>query len=159
MSKIKILLSDVDGVMTDGGLILHADGTESKVFNAKDGLICTFLLQNNIKLGVITGRVSAVVEKRFRDLKFEFIQQGVENKLQTVLNLLDDFKEIKLDEIAYIGDDINDLNLIKNVGISGCPNDAVSIVKDNANYICKADGGKGAFREFAEYILKLNNYE
>lgn len=158
MNGIKLLVSDVDGVLTDGGLIYNSDGRESKVFNVKDGMICKYLQNNNIKLAIITGRQSEVVKTRFTELRFDHIKQGIENKLDCLNNILD-IENLTLEEVAYIGDDLNDLSIIEKVKLSGCPNDAVEKVKQKVDYICKIDGGKGAFREFAEYVLNLQKIE
>jgi 3-deoxy-D-manno-octulosonate 8-phosphate phosphatase (KDO 8-P phosphatase) len=155
---IKIVISDVDGVMTDGGLVYSEDGKELKVFNVKDGLICNYLHDNKIKLGIITGRQSEVVHLRFSELKFDYILQGVKDKLKVLDSIVKE-ENLTYDEIAYIGDDLNDLNIIERVGISACPNDAVKLIKDSVTYVCVQNGGKGAFREFAEYVLKLNENE
>lgn len=156
MIKIKLLLSDVDGVMTDGSLIYNKNGEELKVFNVKDGLICSYLKAMNIKIGVITGRSSEIVMQRFSELSFDYIEQNISNK-KDCFNKIIKLENLQSSEVAYIGDDTNDIELLSIVGISGCPQDATDEVKSEVDYVCVQNGGKGAFREFAEYILKLNN--
>ena len=152
LKRIKILVTDVDGVLTDGGITYHSDGSESKTFNVKDGQIVKFLRKRGIKVGVITGRSSNIVQRRCEELGFDFIDQGVEDKLG---NLNAHLKKLQLDlaNVAYIGDDINDLETLKQVGFSACPSDAVDVVKQSVHYVSNKSGGKGVFRDVADLIL------
>lgn len=118
---IKALLTDVDGVLTDGSLFYSSNGIEMKNFNVKDGLICKSLIQKGIILGIITGRKSEIVEIRGKELGFKYIMQAVDNKLETALNIAS-FEKITFENIAYIG---NDLGLLVKVGFSGAPADAI----------------------------------
>jgi 3-deoxy-D-manno-octulosonate 8-phosphate phosphatase (KDO 8-P phosphatase) len=151
--EIRLLLTDVDGVLTDGGLIYDNDFQEYKCFNVKDGLIVRPLQRLGIRVGVITGRDSEVVRKRCLELGFDFHFHGIKNKLET-------YKEIKSltqledAQIAYIGDDWNDLPLLRCVGLSFAPADASEKVLEEAKIVLKSSGGRGAFREAAEFILK-----
>jgi YrbI family 3-deoxy-D-manno-octulosonate 8-phosphate phosphatase len=123
-----------------------------KKFNVKDGLICKNLIQEGIILGIITGRKSEIVEIRSRELGFKYIMQVVDDKLEAALNIAS-FEKITLENIAYSGDDLNDLDLLEKVGLSGAPADAIVPILKVVDYKCKHKGGEGAFREFAEMVL------
>lgn len=151
-SKIKLLITDVDVVLTDGGIIYDNLGMEFKKFNVKDGFIVQFLRKNKIMVGAITGRASQVVENRCEELKFDFHYHGVRDKgrkLQQVLETL----EINLEEVAYIGDDLIDLPILTAVGFAVAPSDAINYVKPYVHFISSFEGGKGVFREVADLIL------
>jgi len=151
-SGIKCIVTDVDGVLTDGGITYDNQGSEYKKFNAKDGLIVGFLRAAGFKVGAITGRSSAIVEGRSRELKFDFLYQDAEDKLEP-------FEEIKIkfnltnQEIAYIGDDILDLPLIVQSGLGVAPADAHNYIQKQADLITMAKGGEGVFREVADLLL------
>ena len=151
--KIKLIILDVDGTLTDGNIIIDDNGVESKSFNVKDG----FAIANGIKQGVIfaiiTGRTSKVVEKRAIELGINEVYQGIKNKIEILQNLLEKY-DINFDEVAYMGDDINDIPALKRAGLKGATYDAVEEVKEIADFITSASGGKGAVREFVEYILR-----
>lgn len=155
LSKIKAIISDVDGVMTDGGIYYDTQGNELKKFNVKDGQICS-VLKNHFILGIFTGRESKIVEKRFVELGFHVIQQGVSDKMLALQLFI---SEYNLDEsnVLYIGDDINDLKVLQSVGLSACPADAIEKVIKTVDYVCKRNGGEGIFREVADLCLKSNN--
>lgn len=152
----KLILTDIDGVWTDGGMYYGNSGLELKKFHTYDssGIIMCSLF--NIKTGIITGENTEMVELRSKKLKVDFLFQGVRNKLKVTKELLDRLN-ISFSEVAYIGDDIADLPLLKEVGISGCPQNAPSYIKKNVTIITKSPGGFGAFREFVEYIFQENN--
>lgn len=151
---IKAIVFDVDGTLTDGGIYIGPSGEVMKRFDVKDGYaIHTLMPQNNILPIIITGRKSEIVEMRCKELGIKHIYQGVSNKVQQlkdVINLL----KIGLDEVAYFGDDINDLASMRLTGYSGCPADAVNEVKNNADYICQNTGGHSAAREFIEKVIR-----
>lgn len=149
---IKLLCSDVDGVMTDNKLHVSATGELFKTFNARDGWALKEILpKNGIEPAVITGRKSQIVPKRCEELGVSLVFCGRDDKNAVVTQLAKE-KGYSLSEIAFIGDDYNDLPAIKLAGISGCPSDAIEPVKAAVTYICKAKGGEGALREFAEWI-------
>lgn len=149
---IKLLCSDVDGVMTDNKLHVSATGELFKTFNARDGWALKEILpKNGIEPVVITGRKSQIVPKRCEELGVSLVFCGRDDKNAVVTQLAKE-KGYSLSEIAFIGDDYNDLPAIKLAGISGCPSDAIEPVKAAVTYICKAKGGEGALREFAEWI-------
>lgn len=151
--KIKILVMDVDGTLTDGKIYIGSDGEILKAFNVKDGLGISKLRTNNIIPAIITGRESEILKRRSEELKIEELYQGEENKIGKLKELVERYK-CSLSEVAYIGDDENDLQCMKVCGLSGCPADAVESVKEAVDVVCNKDGGQGAVREFIEYILE-----
>mgnify|MGYP003305250283 CR=1 FL=1 len=158
MSKIKILVMDVDGTLTDGKIYMGNAGEVYKVFNIKDGCgIRDILLPTKITPIIITGRNSLIVERRCKELDIHEIYQGVKNKIDVLMELLIN-KQIKLENVAYIGDDINDLPCMKIIkeagGVIGCPADATKEVIEIADFVSLKDGGDGAVREYIEWILE-----
>jgi len=160
--QIKLVIFDVDGVLTDGSLFFDNQGQEYKAFNSKDGHGIRLLLENGIKVAIITGRQSELVKHRANNLKIppEFIYQGYRDKVPAFFELLDKTKLDK-ENIAFIGDDVIDLPIMSQVGLSIAVGDAHWFVKENADLICKENGGRGAGREACEIILdahgKLND--
>ena len=150
--SIKVLLFDVDGVLTDGGIVYDNNGLESKRFNVKDGQIIRILKKANITTGVITGRKSEVVIYRCNELKIDYHYHGIHNKLEKLNELLDKL-QVNLDEVAYIGDDINDLPILTRCGLSATPADGHFEVKARVDLVLETKGGDGALREFADFIL------
>lgn len=156
---IKLLCSDVDGVMTDNKLHVSATGELFKTFNARDGWALKEILpKNGIEPAVITGRKSQIVPKRCEELGVSLVFCGRDDKNAVVTQLAKE-KGYSLSEIAFIGDDYNDLPAIKLAGLSGCPSDAIEPVKATVTYICKAKGGEGAIREFVEWIVAQQSGE
>ncbi len=156
-SKIKLLLTDCDGVLTDGGVYYSGNGEEMKKFNIRDGMGVERLRNlANIETGIITGELSLSVKKRAEKLKISELHLGIKDKSSLLLEMLLK-KNLSSEQIAYIGDDVNDLEIMKVVGLTACPSDAISFVKNLANYICENKGGDGAFREFAELIIQHKN--
>lgn len=149
---IKAIFFDVDGVLTDGKIIYDNNGTESKQFSVKDGYIISHLKKAGIIVGIITGRDSKVVNHRAAELKLDFCHQGIVNKLEVFEKLIEYYK-LKKKQVAYIGDDINDLGALKNCGLSACPEDAMSYVKDKVDLVTRAKGGEGVVREVADLVL------
>lgn len=157
--KTKLFLSDVDGTLTDSGMYYSENGNELKKFNTRDGKGFELLRKVGIKTGIITSENTKLVENRAKKLKLDYLYQGVENrsKLEVVLEICNKEK-ISINEVAYIGDDINCIDLLKNVGIAACPNDAITEVKNIKNIrVMKLKGGHGSVREFVTEILN-NNY-
>lgn len=150
--KIKALVFDVDGVLTDGKIIYTEKGDEIKAFNVKDGQIIKYLKEAEIIVGAITGRKSEIVKRRCEELKLDFFYQGEERKKEK-LDLIKDQFDLKDDEIAYIGDDIIDLELMNAVGLSFAPRDAMSYVSAQAEIVTEKNGGEGVVREVADFIL------
>ena len=153
MKKIKALIMDVDGTLTDGGIYMGQDGEEMKRFNVKDGYaIHNILPKYNVIPVIITGRKSRIVENRCKELGIKRVVQGSINKVEDMLQILKQ-ERIELEETAYIGDDLNDYECMQMVGVRGCPNDAVKEIKEISDYIATAIGGNGAVREFIEWII------
>ena len=150
--KIKMLVMDVDGTLTDGKIYIGENGEIMKAFNVKDGYGIVSARKQGIVPVIITGRQSKIVEERAKELGIEELYQGVGDKVE-VLKMIADKYEVSLDKVAYIGDDLNDLGCIEVCGLTGCPDDAIREVVDNVDYVCKCDGGCGAVREFVDYIL------
>ena len=152
-SKIKVAIFDVDGVMTDGGMILDEEGKEYKVFNAKDGQGLVMLNRAGVKTVIITAKESYMVQKRFTALGFTRIYQGQRNKETALDEVVDDY-ELKFDEVSYMGDDLPDLCVLRKVGLPACPHDAVSEVVKASRFVSSKDRGRGAVRELCDLILK-----
>lgn len=152
-NKIKLLILDNDGVLTDGRIVYDDNQVESKNFSAKDGLGIRLLQQTDLKLAIITGRSSRILEKRCQDLTIEYLFQSVRNKLKKTEELLADFG-LNWENVAYLGDDWNDYPVQKKCGISAVPADAFPALKEKVDVVLSRDGGKGAVREFIELILK-----
>ena len=150
--QIELVIFDVDGVLTDGSLYIGDDGQEYKAFNSKDGHGIRMLQQGGIKTAIITGRTSNVVEIRARDLEIEFVMQGHRNKRPVFTELLQT-TGLTASQAAYIGDDVVDLPVMRQVGFAIAVNDAPEMVKQHAHYVTQARGGKGAAREACEFIL------
>ena len=152
---IKLLITDCDGVLTDAGVYYGEHGEMLKKFNIRDGMGVERLRKlAGIDTGIITGEVSPSVIKRAEKLKITQLHLGAKNKPEVLAKILAELN-IKAWEIAYIGDDSNDLEIMELVGLTACPADAMWFVKDKVDYICRTDGGKGCFREFAELIISV----
>jgi len=151
--QIRCIITDVDGVMTDGSIIYDNNGMEYKKFNVKDGQIIQHLKANQILIGVITGRASQVVKNRCEELKMDFHFHGIKEKEQTLASILDTY-QLQLDEVAYIGDDLNDLPILTKVGLSATPADGHIKVKPFVDIVLEARGGEGALREIADLIIE-----
>ena len=152
-SQIKALFCDVDGVLTDGRIIYDDTGRELKHFNVKDGQIISYLKKAGIVVGVISGRESEAVTKRCAELKMDFCHQGIVNKKST-FEKLTKFHKLKKRDVAYIGDDLNDLEILAACGLSACPADAPIYIKNRMDVVTLAKGGKGVLREVADLILE-----
>ena len=150
---IKLVLLDVDGTLTDGGIYRGNNGEEFKRFNVKDGYAIVNAQKLGIEFGIITGRKSELVEVRAKELKIKYLYQGISEKT-VILEEIMKKDGLSKEEIAYMGDDLNDLLIMKKVGLSGTPKDAVDEVIQVADFVSKKNGGSGAVREFIEHILK-----
>ena len=151
--KIRMILSDVDGCLTDGALIFDEQGNEIKAFHARDGLGITVWKRKGGLIGFVTRRCTAVVRKRAEELKIHELCQGVENKIKMLGEICAKY-ELSPEEIAYVGDDLVDYEIMQAVGVSACPADSVPEIREIADYVCKTNGGRGAVRELIEQILK-----
>jgi 3-deoxy-D-manno-octulosonate 8-phosphate phosphatase (KDO 8-P phosphatase) len=150
--SIKVLITDVDGVLTDGGIIYDDNGLEYKKYNVKDGLIVQHLRKAGFLIGAITGRTSPVVENRCEELKFDFHYHGIKDKGKKLAEVLE-IMEVAVDEVAFIGDDLIDLPIMSRVGLVFAPLDALPYVAAVAHYTSRFAGGKGVFREVADILL------
>ena len=152
-SKIKMAVFDVDGVMTDGSITYDENGREYKTFNAKDGQGIVMITKAGIITAIITARENATVKHRFENLGMTKLFMGQKNKITALEQLLDEYK-LNYDQIAYMGDDLPDICVLKEVGLACCPNDAVEEVKEVCNFIASKNGGRGAVREMTDLIYK-----
>jgi len=150
--KIKWILMDVDGTLTDGSLLVLPDGEELKTYNVRDGLGILLAHLAGLKTGIITGKTSKPLEIRAEKLKISELHQGILDKKKILHDFLDR-NGLDAQEVAYIGDDLGDLEVIKSVGFSGAVADAHAELKKHSHFICQNPGGKGAVREFIEFIL------
>ncbi len=150
---IKLLLLDVDGVLTSGDIIYSDSGSETKVFNVRDGLGIRLLMDAGINVGIITGRSSDALSARCRNLGIETVYDGVKDKVAVLEKIANDF-EMAYNEIAFVGDDLPDIRVMKRAGCGFSVNNACNETKNAAVFITNCDGGKGAVREISELILK-----
>ncbi len=151
--KIKLLILDVDGVLTDGGIILDNEGNEFKVFNVRDGHGIKMLIRAGVKVAIISGRQSKVVERRAKELGITEVYQKTGDKLEVYHELISRYG-LKSDEVAYMGDDIVDIPLLKVVGFPIAVADADEYTKQFALLVTNNKGGRGAVREVTDLILK-----
>lgn len=155
--KIKMFLTDCDGCLTDGGMYYSEKGDELKRFNTKDGMGFSLLRKKGIITGIITGENTRIAEARAKKLYIDELHQGVNNKLDVVKQLADRY-QIALTEIAYVGDDINDIEVLDNVGLPCTVNNAMDSIKKKVKYVSRFNGGDGAVRDIIEYILCETEY-
>lgn len=151
--KIKIVLTDVDGVLTDGGMYYTENGNVMKKFHVRDGMGVTLLRKKGIPTIIISKEKNVIVKKWATNMHIKKLYQGIVQKELILENICKTFK-VSSSEIAYIGDDVNDTTLLEHVGLLATPSDGVKEAKDVSDYICNRSGGDGAFREFAELILR-----
>ena len=151
--RIELILSDVDGVLTDGGIWYDNQGVELKAFHIRDGLGIKLWQRAGFKFGLLTARTSHIVKLRAQELGIDVVRQGFENKLPAAMDILREL-HLEPEQACYIGDDLTDLPVIRHVGLGVAVADAVSEVRSAATYITKATGGRGAVRELVELVLK-----
>ena len=151
--KIKIVLTDVDCVLTDGGMYYTEKGDIMKKFHTRDGMGITLLRQNKIPTIVITKEKTKFVKQWSKKMKVGKLYDGVQKKDKAINEICDNYN-VKTEEVAFIGDDVNDIQLLKKVGLSATPADGIEKVRKICDYICSTKGGEGAFREFVDLILK-----
>ncbi len=152
----KLIATDIDGVWTDGGMYYDNKGNELKKFHTYDSAGILFCKINHINTAILTGEETAIVKQRSNKLKVDYLYQGVSNKLKTMRELCNSIK-IDLSEVAYIGDDINDVGLLQKVGLSACPNSAPDYIKKEVDLVLSKNGGEGVFREFVEKLLATHD--
>lgn len=148
----KLVITDIDGVWTDGGMYYDQTGNEWKKFNTSDSAGVLFCKKLNISVAIITGEETEIVSRRAKKLKIDYLFQGISDKLTVAKKLCQDLN-ITLGDVAFIGDDLNDIELLDAVGISASPNNAPDYIKSRVKFVTKKSGGEGAFREFVETIL------
>jgi len=151
-SSIKAIFFDVDGVLSDGRIIYDETGKEVKNFNVKDGFIISYLKKVGIVTGAISGRESGATTKRCAELKVDFCHQGIVDKASAFEKLVKHYK-LRNKEVAFIGDDINDLKVLKLSGLSVCPSDTFDYIKQRVDLVTRAKGGQGVLREVADLVL------
>ena len=152
-AAISLLLFDVDGVLTDGKLLLDADGRESKRFDIKDGTALVWAQRLGLTVGFLSARTSAATSQRAAQLGITLVHQGVPSKLQTYEQIVDELL-LENDRVAYMGDDILDLPVLERVGLSTAPADAALDVRTRVDWVSQARGGDGAARELIEFVLR-----
>lgn len=153
---IKLFITDIDGVWTDGGMYYSENGAEFKKFHTGDSAGVLFLKILNIKTAIISGENTKIVRKRAQKLNINDVFLGVLDKVKIAKKLKNKY-HLKWHEIAYIGDDINDILLLRKVGLSACPSTAEEYIKKEVNWVLNKKGGEGVFREFVQKFLNENN--
>jgi len=156
LKSVKLLMLDVDGVLTDGKIIYNDRGEEIKAFNVRDGHGLKLLMRAGIEVALITGRKSKVVLHRARDLGIKKVYQGVINKIEIYEKILKE-KKLKDINVGFVGDDLVDIPVLKRVGFSAAVGDAIPEVKKVVDYVASKRGGEGAVREICELLLKVQN--
>ena len=157
-SPIRLVLTDCDGCLTDSGMYYSEDGIELKKFNTRAGIGFALLREKDIMTGIITGENVKLIQRRAEKMKVDILEMGCKDKLSVARTICQKCG-IPLENVAFIGDDLNDFDLLSAIGLSCCPADAAEHIKTVVNYIAKAKGGEGVLREVAELILKINDSE
>lgn len=152
----KLIITDIDGVWTDGSMYYDQTNNEFKRFHTYDSAGVLYAKILNIPVAILTGEKTEIVTRRAEKLKIEYLFQGVNNKVEVAKKIIEELN-IEFNDCAFIGDDINDILLLQNAGFSACPSNAPNYVKEKVNYVTTKKGGEGAFREFVEHILEMNN--
>ena len=151
---VKLILTDIDGVWTDGGMYYDENGNELKKFHTYDSAGVLLAHVCNVPVGILTSENTQIVERRAKKLKIDYLYQGISNKLEQAKELCDELN-IDISEVAYIGDDLGDIQLLKAVGYAGVPSSASDYIRELATVPLKKKGGEGAFREFVEKLLDV----
>ena len=155
---IKLIVLDVDGCLTDGNLTYDANGLESKSFNVKDGLGISTWIKMGHEVAIITGKTSPMVTKRAKELGIKYVNQGIKDKKTVFENILESLS-IEKYEVAAIGDDLNDYDMLRNAGRSFTPKNGVTTIKEIANTVLANNGGDGAVREMIDILVKENDQQ
>ena len=155
-ARIRLLLFDVDGVLTDGVVIMHADGTESKGFHIRDGAVLVWAQRSGVPVGLLSSRASGATTERAAQLAIRLVVQGVPNKLAAYEQILHDLA-LEDEEVAYMGDDLVDLPVLGRAGLSAAPADAAPEVRAAVHWVGQSAGGRGAVREFVEMVLRAQH--
>ena len=154
--RVKLILFDVDGVLTDGTVVVHGDGTESKTFAIRDGIAIIWAGRAGLRIGFLSARMSHATRYRAAQLGVSIVHQGVSSKTDTYATILST-EQVNQEEVAYMGDDIVDLGVLRHVGLSAAPADAAAEVRAEVDWISTAAGGRGAARELIELVLRAQN--
>jgi 3-deoxy-D-manno-octulosonate 8-phosphate phosphatase (KDO 8-P phosphatase) len=155
-AKIRLVLFDVDGVLTDGKILLHADGSESKTFDIKDGMAIVWAQRLGLTVGFLSARMSIATAQRAKQLGITLLHQGVRSKLETYDQIADSLM-LDDEQVAYMGDDILDLPVLSRVGLAASPADGAEDVRVRVHWVSQARGGSGAARELIELILRAQD--
>lgn len=155
LNEIKAFVFDVDGVLTDGSLILLPDGSMTRTMNTRDGYALQLAVKKDVPIGVITGGKDQMIKSRMRYLGITDIYLASQNKLEDFQDFLDRY-QLKPEEVAFMGDDIPDLEVMKMVGLACCPKDAAPEIQEISLYISQKEGGKGCVRDIIEQWLKVH---
>jgi 3-deoxy-D-manno-octulosonate 8-phosphate phosphatase (KDO 8-P phosphatase) len=155
-ARVQLVLFDVDGVLTDGKILLHADGSESKQFDIKDGTGIVWAQRSGLRVGLLSARTSASTAQRAAQLGITLVHQGVGSKLETYEQLIADMG-ITDDRVAYMGDDLLDLPVLSRVGFAAAPADAAPDVRARVHWVSTARGGDGAARDLIEVLLRAQD--
>jgi 3-deoxy-D-manno-octulosonate 8-phosphate phosphatase (KDO 8-P phosphatase) len=156
-ASIRLILLDVDGVLTDGAVVMHGDGLESKRFHIRDGIVLVWAQRVGLKVGILSARHSASTTQRAAQLGISLVHQGVASKAAAYDQILSDVSVTDA-EVAYMGDDIVDLAVLRRVGLSAAPSDAVADVRACVDFVSRYPGGEGAVRELVEMILRTQGH-
>ena len=154
--KIELMLSDVDGVLTDGSLVFDNQGIETKAFHIRDGLGIRLWQRAGFRFGVLTARTSQIVRMRAAELDIEIVRQGFENKLPAAQQIIEQCG-LQPDQACFVGDDLTDLPVMRRVGLGVAVADAAAEVRAHAHWVTSTNGGRGAVREVIEMVLKAKN--
>lgn len=157
LTNIKLVILDVDGTLTDGGVYIDNNGVETKKFNIKDGAGIVLAEQVGVEFMILTGRKSYCVEHRAKELKIKYVFQGIADKLSYLQQFISQYG-LNSEDVAYIGDDINDIECMRIVGFKACPADAVEEVQKQCDFISRFNGGQGAVREVCDLLRDSKNH-
>jgi 3-deoxy-D-manno-octulosonate 8-phosphate phosphatase (KDO 8-P phosphatase) len=152
-ARVRLVLFDVDGVLTDGRVVLHGDGTESKQFHIRDGIVMVWAQRVGLKIGLLSARMSATTAERAAQLGVTLVHQGVASKIDAYDQIVGDIG-VNDEDVAYMGDDIVDLAVLSRVGFAAAPADAVPEVRERVHWVAPSAGGSGAARDLLELILR-----
>ena len=152
-ARVRVLLFDVDGVLTDGTVLMHADGSESKAFHIRDGAALVWAQRAGLKVGLLSARASGATTQRAAQLAIQLVRQGVRNKLDAYDRILSE-AQVTDEAVSYMGDDLVDLSVFARVGLAAAPADAAPEVAARAHWVSRSPGGRGAVREFIELVLR-----
>ena len=152
-ARIRLILFDVDGVLTDGRVVLHGDGSESKQFHIRDGIVMVWAQRAGLKIGFLSARLSATAAERAAQLGVTLVHQGVPSKIDAYDQIVSDIG-LSDEDVAYMGDDIVDIAVLSRVGLAAAPSDAVPEVRERVHWVAPSAGGAGAARDLLELILR-----